>query len=79
MGQKIFIINGGGQYVRQGSDFNLPVYFEIVENSDWPVKAKCFGQDSYTNVMWATDFETLQRWANDWAGKKIELIEKTEE
>lgn len=73
---KIYQIIGGGQRVRQNIDLGLDTTYKVVENSDWVEKAKCNGQDSFTNVLWATDFETIQRWANDWAGKKVDLVKE---
>lgn len=71
--ETIFTIIGGGQKIRHNVQYGRPVCFEEVENSDWPEAARCNGQNFYSNTMWSTDLETLQRWANEWAGKKIEL------
>lgn len=74
----IYKIVGGGQRIRQKTQGkNNIIQVEIHENSDYPEKCQCSGQDSYTQEMWSTDLETLQRWANDWAGKEIKLTFKT--
>jgi len=72
--EAIYKIIGGGQKVKQNVEFGIQTEY-IKEDSDWPEKAKCQGQDSYTNVMWHTDLDTLQKWANEWAGQEVELIE----
>ena len=74
----IFKIIGGGQRVLQNAQLGLPVEF-VVENSDWVEKARCHGQNRFTNVMWSTDFDTLKRWAKEWAGSEIELVEVKEQ
>lgn len=69
----IFKINGGGQRIRQNIQFGLPIEVITVENSDYPEKSKADGCDSYTNEIWATNLDWVQNWANDWAGKEVEL------
>lgn len=71
----IYQIIGGGQRVRQNAELGLKTKYQIIENSDWVEKTKTHGQDFFTNTMWSTNLSTLQRWANDWAGKKVELIQ----
>ena len=71
----IFKIIGGGQKVRQNVQLGLPTEFIKVKNSDWVEKSKCNGQSNFTNVMWSDDLDSLQRWANEWAGSEVELIE----
>jgi hypothetical protein len=73
----IYIIRGGGQKIRQNIQIGLPTTYSVDNNSDWVEKAKCNSSDSYTNAIWADDFETIQRLANDWAGEEIELIEES--
>lgn len=75
----IFKIIGGGQRVRQNVQLGQPTFYVKVENSDWVEKAQCSGQSNYTGVMWADDIETLKRWANEWAGQDVELIEAKEQ
>lgn len=64
--ETIFKIEGGGQAIRQACQLGKEVEIKT-EKSDWPEKAKCAGQDSYTNTIWANDIETVMRWAQDWA------------
>ena len=71
----IYRINGGGQFVQQSVQKSTQIQYEKVENSDWPEKCKCDGQDLYANTMWSTDLGTLQLWANNWAGCEVDLIE----
>jgi len=72
----IYKIIGGGQRVRQNSDLGLDTTYEVVENSDYVEKAGCHGQDFFANTMWSTSLDNLQRWANEWAGKKVKLVKK---
>ena len=72
--ETIYKIIGGGQKVKQNLEFGIQTEY-IKEESDRPEKAKCAGQDNYTNVMWHTDLCKLQKWANDWAGQEVELVE----
>jgi hypothetical protein len=74
--ETIYKIVGGGQRVQQCVQYNQPVVYEVIKNSDWPEKCQCAGQNQYTNTIWSTDLETLQAWASEWAGEKVELIEK---
>lgn len=69
----IYVIVGGGQKIRENIHYSQPIKYQTVEDSDWPVLAKCHGVDTYAGDMWSTDLETLQRWANEWAGKKIKI------
>jgi hypothetical protein len=71
----VFKILGGGQRIRQLNWNNQPVEFVTDKNSDWVERAKCHGQCNFTGVMWSDDLETLQRWANEWAGTEVELVE----
>lgn len=73
MEQTIYLIIGGGQRVRQNVEQGSQTEYQKIENSDWPDKAQCEGQNHFTNALWATDFETVQRWANEWAGEDVEL------
>lgn len=75
----IYVIKGGGQKIRQNVQMGIENEYHVNHNSDWPENAKCSGADSFTNAMWAEDFETIQRWANDWAGEEVELIEAENE
>lgn len=70
----IYQIIGGGQRVRQNTELGQKTKYKIVENSDFVEKAQCDGNDSFTNTIWSTNFDNIQRWANDWAGEKVELI-----
>lgn len=72
---KIYVINGGGQKIRQNVEMGIATAYHVNENSNWPEVSKVSGCDSFTNTMWSEDLETLQRWANDWAGQEVELIE----
>ena len=71
----IYVINGGGQKIRQNVQMGISTEYHVDNNSDWAEKSKVFGSDSFTNAIWAEDLETIQRWANDWAGEEVELIE----
>lgn len=80
--RKTFIIRGGGQAVQQFAQktiFNKMRYPLIVEvkETDWPIKARCEGQNNYTNAIWATDLDTVQRWADEWAGEEVKLTLQT--
>lgn len=74
----IYKIIGGGQKVLQNVQAGVPTEYVKVENSDWTGKQDRNGQDSSTNIMWCTDLEILQRWADDWAGCEVELVETEE-
>lgn len=71
----IYKIIGGGQKVRENAENGISTEYVKVENSDFVEKAQCEGQDHYTGIMWHTDLDTLQEWANGWAGCEVELIE----
>lgn len=75
----IYKIMGGGQKVQRNVRAGLPTKYIKVENSDWVETCGCNGQDFATNAMWCTDLEYLQRWANEWAGCEVELVEEIEE
>lgn len=75
MTRPIFVIKGGGQYVRQQYESGQTVFYELIE-ADWPEKAKCTGQNHYTTI-WSTDFESLQKWADEWAGAPVKLHTRT--
>lgn len=72
----IFKIIGGGQKIRQNIQIEIHTEVIKIENSDYVEKSKAHGCDSFTHIMWATDIETLQRWANEWAGEDVKLILK---
>jgi hypothetical protein len=72
----IYQIIGGGQRVRQNVDLGLKTNYKVVEISDFVEKAKCHGQDSFTNMMWSTSFSNIQKWANDWAGETVTLVQE---
>lgn len=72
--ETIYKINGGGQKVQQCVQNGMAVEY-TVENSDWPETSQTVGNDSFTNYMWSTSLETLQEWANTWAGREVELVE----
>ena len=74
----IYKITGGGQRVQQNVQMGLDTEYKKVENSDWVEKCGCDGQDFATTIMWCTNLETLQRWANTWAGCKVRLVEATD-
>jgi len=75
----IYKTMSGQRISQQLQEFgNELIPYEIVENSDYPFLTKCFGQDSYTNEIWSTDIETIQRWANDWAGCSVKLVQKND-
>jgi hypothetical protein len=71
--ETIYFIIGGGQRVRQNVDLGQPTEIIKEENSDFVEKCKCHGADSFTNVMWSTDIDSVKRWARDWAGKEVEF------
>lgn len=75
----IYKIMGGGQKVQRNTQAGLPAKYIKVENSDWVETCGCTGQDFATNYMWSIDLEDLQRWANEWAGCEVELVEEVEE
>ncbi|MGR4860076.1 hypothetical protein ABLT32_13710 [Bacteroides pyogenes] len=79
MKRTIYVIRGGGQRVQQDARYNLPVEYEVINDSDWVEECGCVGQDHYANTMWSTEFEDIQKWSNEWAGKEVELIEKEKE
>ncbi len=74
--ETIFKIIGGGQKVQQNVQHGLSTEFERVDQSDWTEKSLSSGSNSFTNVMWSTDLNNLQSWANEWAGQEAELVEK---
>jgi len=64
----IYAIYGGGQFIRENLCLNRPKKVKIVRlQNDWVEKCGCDGQDFYTNTLWATDLETVIRWAEAWA------------
>jgi hypothetical protein len=69
----IYVIKGGGQRVRQNRDIGVPTLYEVFEDSDYCDLALCIGQNFFANDMWSEDIDTLQRWANEWAGEKLIL------
>ncbi|MCE8858276.1 hypothetical protein [Phocaeicola dorei] len=71
----IYKIPGGGQKVQSNIQKGADTEYVRVENSDWVEKYGCNGQDFYGNTMWSDDLETLQRWADVWAGCKVRLVE----
>lgn len=72
----IYRIKGnGGQHVQRCAERNQSVFYEVIENSNLVEVNGCEGRDSFTNEMWSVDLDDLQRWANQWAGKKVRLIE----
>lgn len=71
----IYKILGGGQKVQENAQSGIPTGYIRVENSDWVEKCGCCGQDFFAGTMWTTDLETLQRWADDWAGCETDLVE----
>lgn len=75
----IYKIMGGGQKVQRNVQAGLPTKYVKVENSDWVERCGCTGQDLATDIMWSTDLENLQRWANEWAGCEVELVADVEE
>lgn len=74
----IYKITGGGQRVQQNAQMGLDTEYIKVENSDWVEKCGCDGQDFATNIIWCTNLETLQRWADVWAGCEVRLVEATD-
>jgi hypothetical protein len=75
---KVYSILGGGQRVRQDVDYNLRTMYRI-EECDLPEKNGIWGQDFFTNKMWSYSLDNLQRWANEWAGKKIKLYQEEDD
>lgn len=71
----IYKITGGGQKVRENVQAGIPTGYVRDDHSDRVEKSGCEGQDFSTGVMWATDLETLQRWADGWAGCEVRLVE----
>lgn len=72
----IYQIKGGGQAIRQQIEYTKKtetIVIEKIENSDLPEKAQCVGQDSFTNLLWAEDLDTVKRWANGWAAKELKF------
>ena len=74
--KKIYILEGGGQRVRQnvGDTF----YYLIVESSDWPEKSQSCGQSNYTRI-WDTDFTSFKKEVEAWAGRRVKLCLSEEE
>lgn len=63
-----------GQEIRQSQRLRRPRIVRVEEReSDWPYLSECEGQDNYTSSIWATDFETVKRWVNGWAGREVKL------
>ncbi|MBR8720195.1 hypothetical protein IX307_001381 [Bacteroides pyogenes] len=79
MKRTIYVIRGGGQRVQQDARYNIPVEYEVIHESSWVEECGCVGQDHFTNAMWSTELEDIQKWSNEWAGKEVELIEKEKE
>ncbi|WP_291866619.1 hypothetical protein [Maribacter sp.] len=77
--QDIYVIKGGGQRVARNVESGIEVEYEVIKNSDYVEKSKASGVDSFTGQMWSADLETLQSWANQWAGEEVELILKDSE
>ena len=73
--ETIYKIIGGGQRVIQDVQTGVPTKYIKVDNSDWVEVKGCRGQDFSTHMMWCTDLERLQQWANGWAGCEVELVE----
>lgn len=71
----IFAILGGGQQIQRNVGAGKDTEYIKVENSDWVEKYKRNGQDRFTDITWTDDFETLQLWADNWAGCKVTLVE----
>ena len=74
----IFKIIGGGQKVRSNVQVGRKTYYEKAEGSDWVENTKAQGSNPYADTMWSTDLDTLNEWANKWAGEEIELFEDQE-
>lgn len=77
--ETIYKITGGGERVIENVRRGVATGYVKVENSDWVDIHGCCGQDFSTDVMWNTDLERLQQWANDWTGCEVELVEVKED
>ena len=60
-----------GQDVRQHQSskytLNKPIIVQKIDDSNYPELTKCSGQDSFTQKMWSTDLDTIERWLKDWS------------
>lgn len=56
-----------GQRIRQMQNKGINHIVVEKKETDFIFKSKCFGADSFTQKMWASDFETIKRWAKEWA------------
>lgn len=74
---KIYILEGGGQKVRQNINMR-EFYYKIVENSDWPEKSQSAGQSGYT-LIWDTSFDSFKKEVRAWVGKRVKLFLLEEE
>lgn len=71
----VYIIDGGGQRIRENASLGIDTYYKV-EDNDFEEQSKSYGCDAYTGKMWANDLDTLQKWANSWAGKEVNLKEQ---
>jgi hypothetical protein len=76
----VYMVSGGGQKIRQNEDYgNSTVIILKDSNCDWVKKAKCNGQNSFTNYLWADDLEMVKKWAMEWSYFKklhFEIVNK---
>ena len=65
-----------GQSIRQWASQGKTTfeYKELI--NDWCKQCGCSGGDGFTDRMWSTDIENLERWANEWADGYMEEEEE---
>ena len=59
-----YIISGGGQYVQQCEAHGTPVIYRV-EDTDYQVKSGFVGCSDYT-LIWASSYEDMVRYADEW-------------
>lgn len=71
--KQTFIISGGGQYIQQCAEQEMPVKY-VVKDTDYAAKSGVDGSNLYTQI-WASSFEELEEMVKEWTDEEVELIE----
>lgn len=74
--KQTFIISGGGQYIQQCAEQEMPVKY-VVKDTDYAAKSGVDGSNLYTRI-WASSFEELKEMVKEWTDEEVELIEVDE-
>jgi|WetSurMetagenome_2_1015567.scaffolds.fasta_scaffold04315_7 hypothetical protein len=75
----IYVIKGGGQRIRQNTECGIATEYLVLEDLNYVRNFYCSGKDSFTNDIWSEHFVDIQRWADDWAGEEVKLVEAIDE